>query len=408
MRVSSSGGWMSAMRPHGKRERSRSSRSGISCGYLSAVRTICLCDSRSALNVWKNSSCVLSLPARNWMSSIEQHVAALAVLATELVDLPVADAVDVLVHERLGLEVEDAPLRVLLADADDRWRAEVGLAEADATIDEERVVLVGRDLGDRARRGVRELVRRADDVRVEGVLGEQVGRRLIASRFGCRPGPTWCRSHVVGATRHRRRITQRLRLAHLEQDLEVLVRLRAQRIEHDRLIVVLEPLLDPLGRRAQGDARAVDCLALDRAQPHLEVVRLDPPFEGAERAFPQPCHLVRFLWLLVFGHENTHRPIHNVDKSSARNLGSIRLASGYAGIACVLSRRCPQCSALFGPHWFPLQREAFRSFINRVLLRQGEKTERPDLRRDRSEKTVTSRWRKSEGSVPRSDRSEKS
>ena len=56
----------------------------------------------------------------------QQHVAALAVLAAELVHLPVADAVDVLVHERLGREVQDAPLRVLLADAGDRWRARGG------------------------------------------------------------------------------------------------------------------------------------------------------------------------------------------------------------------------------------------------------------------------------------------
>ena len=31
--------------------------------------TICLPSSTKALNVWKNSSCVLSLPMRNWTSS---------------------------------------------------------------------------------------------------------------------------------------------------------------------------------------------------------------------------------------------------------------------------------------------------------------------------------------------------
>ena len=39
-------------------------------GDLSAERTICLPASTSALKVWKNSSCVLSLPMRNCRSSI--------------------------------------------------------------------------------------------------------------------------------------------------------------------------------------------------------------------------------------------------------------------------------------------------------------------------------------------------
>ena len=71
--VSRSGGWMSAIRPHSKRERRRSSRVGMSRGGQSQVRTICFCDSYSALKVWKNSSWVRSLPARNWMSSISSR-----------------------------------------------------------------------------------------------------------------------------------------------------------------------------------------------------------------------------------------------------------------------------------------------------------------------------------------------
>ena len=70
-------------------------------------------------------------------------------------------------------------MRVLLADAVTDGVHQVGLAETDAAIDEERVVLAGRNLGDRARGGVRELVRRADDEGVEGVLGEEVGRGAV-------------------------------------------------------------------------------------------------------------------------------------------------------------------------------------------------------------------------------------
>ena len=52
----------------------------------------------------------------------------------------------------------------------------VGLAEAHASVDEERVVLRAGGLGGRQRRRVGEAVRRPDDERVEGVLVDQ-GRR---------------------------------------------------------------------------------------------------------------------------------------------------------------------------------------------------------------------------------------
>ena len=51
MRVSTSGGWMSAVRPHSKRFRRRSSRFAISFGKRSEVRMICLWFSYSELKV---------------------------------------------------------------------------------------------------------------------------------------------------------------------------------------------------------------------------------------------------------------------------------------------------------------------------------------------------------------------
>ena len=50
------------------------------------------------------------------------------------------------------------------------------LPEPHAAVDEQRVVRTRRRLGDRAARGVRELIRGADDERVEGVAGVQPGR----------------------------------------------------------------------------------------------------------------------------------------------------------------------------------------------------------------------------------------
>ena len=73
MRVSRSGAVRSAIRPHSKRLRRRSSSVVISLGGRSDERTICLPSSWMALNVWKNSSCVRSLSAMNWMSSMSSR-----------------------------------------------------------------------------------------------------------------------------------------------------------------------------------------------------------------------------------------------------------------------------------------------------------------------------------------------
>ena len=73
MRVSRSGAVRSAIRPHSKRLRRRSSSVRIAFGGRSEDITICLPSSWIALNVWKNSSWVRSLSAMNWMSSIRSR-----------------------------------------------------------------------------------------------------------------------------------------------------------------------------------------------------------------------------------------------------------------------------------------------------------------------------------------------
>ena len=72
MRVSRSGGWMSVIRPHSKRDRSRSSSVWMSRGGRSELITICRPASWSELNVWKNSSWIRSLCSKNWTSSIRR------------------------------------------------------------------------------------------------------------------------------------------------------------------------------------------------------------------------------------------------------------------------------------------------------------------------------------------------
>ena len=69
IRVSRSGGWMSVVSPQPNRVRMRSSKSLSLFGAMSEVMTICLLALCRVLKVWKNSSCVCTLPDRNWMSS---------------------------------------------------------------------------------------------------------------------------------------------------------------------------------------------------------------------------------------------------------------------------------------------------------------------------------------------------
>src|SRR5690606_40492207 len=63
--VSKSGGVISVINPHSKRERRRSSSVGISFGGRSLEMTICLFSLCNVLKVWKNSSCVDSLDRKS-------------------------------------------------------------------------------------------------------------------------------------------------------------------------------------------------------------------------------------------------------------------------------------------------------------------------------------------------------
>ena len=104
----------------------------------------------------------------------EVHVGPIA--APELRHGPAVDALDHLVDELLGADVEDPGLGLPLAHAVGDGLHQVGLAEPGGTVDEERVVGLARRLGDGVGRGGRELVGLADDEGVEGVaLVERLG-----------------------------------------------------------------------------------------------------------------------------------------------------------------------------------------------------------------------------------------
>ena len=133
---------------------------------------ICCWPSNSALNVWKNSSCERSLPAKNWMSSISS-ASSERYDGFELVDGVVLERLDHVADETLGVHVRDA--RALVAAADhvaDRVH-QVRLAQPDAAVDEQRVVRAAGILSDLHRRCARQLVAlaldeaRESEVRIE-------------------------------------------------------------------------------------------------------------------------------------------------------------------------------------------------------------------------------------------------
>ena len=96
----------------------------------------------------------------------QEHVE-LAVAPLELVHPLEAQGVDEIVQEALGREVQHARVGVAAQDLLRDRVHQVRLSEADAAVQEERVVGARGRFGDGARRGVRELVGGADDEGVE-------------------------------------------------------------------------------------------------------------------------------------------------------------------------------------------------------------------------------------------------
>src|SRR5712691_11288195 len=151
---------MSPINPHSKRLRKRSSISASSFGGRSLAITICFMDSCSALKVWKNSSCVRSFCARNWMSSTKST--STSELVAKAGHLVVTQRVDHLVGELFTGDVTDGRLWLTPPDLVPNGLHQVGLAHSDAAIQEERVVGLGGTLCHSLACRVRELIAAAD------------------------------------------------------------------------------------------------------------------------------------------------------------------------------------------------------------------------------------------------------
>ena len=207
MRVSRSGAVRSAIRPHSNRLRSRSSRVRIAFGGRSRAQD----DLLAVLvdRVERVEELLLGpLLVGDELDVVDEEQVDPAVAGPELVDLALLDRGDELVRELLGRRVDDALARELGDDLVADRVHQVGLAEAHAAVQEQRVVGVARALRDRQARRVGEAVGRADDEVRERVAGVDVGRRRPRRRPA--PGSTrTCGEAVAGAGRRAVRLGRR-------------------------------------------------------------------------------------------------------------------------------------------------------------------------------------------------------
>ena len=124
---------------------------------------------------------------------------------------------------------------------------QVRLAEPDSAVDEQRVVGARRRFGDGAARGVRELIRRADDEGVEGVAGIEAGGPGGGDGGGC----GFERGGFVRAERNRRRVGRRSRR---RSHREVRPLHLGHRFADDAGVVLGQPVLEERVRHPDRDA----------------------------------------------------------------------------------------------------------------------------------------------------------
>src|SRR4051812_38789912 len=132
-----------------------------------------------------------TLFAAEELNVVDQEQVGLTITLPEFDQRTVLNRIDEIVNEYLAREVHHFRALFLRPDVLADRLHQVRLAETDAAVDEERVVSASRGLRDRETRGVRNLVVRADDKRIESVTRIQsesaafaAGRRSFG--FGLR------------------------------------------------------------------------------------------------------------------------------------------------------------------------------------------------------------------------------
>ena len=220
--------------------------------------------------MWRNSSLRAFLVADELDVVDQQHVGgAEALLERHRVLL--ADRLNELVHETFGREVENAPPRLAAAQAPCDRVHEVGLAEADAAVEIERVEGEAVDPCDLLRRGMGELVGLADHEFAEGEAAverrAEPGRRpvlgpgggVVAKRLRC---------VVVRAPN----ALAGLRRGRMNRDPDALDAAPLAGPERGDAVRVVggDPVAQEAGGDAEGDLIAVDVDQNERRQPTRE------------------------------------------------------------------------------------------------------------------------------------------
>ena len=138
-RVSRSGGWMSVIRPHLNRPRSRSSSVGMASGMRSLRDDDLLVG--AVQRVERVEELLLEpLLALHELDVVDEQHVDVAVAALEVGDGVGADGVDVLVEERLGGDVAHDVVLVVVVHVVADGVQQVGLAQTGRAVDEQRVV----------------------------------------------------------------------------------------------------------------------------------------------------------------------------------------------------------------------------------------------------------------------------
>ena len=150
---------------------------------------ICCLPSNSALKVWKNSSCVRSLPAKNWMSSISS--ASTCWNCRLNASIALSCSAFIIALKNCSLRRYITRIRgVVRAHRVAGGEHQVRLAQARAAVQQQRVVraVAGLQRG-LQRGGAAELVAAAFDEVVEGVMRVEVALEGFDRRRACAPAP---------------------------------------------------------------------------------------------------------------------------------------------------------------------------------------------------------------------------
>ena len=196
---------------------------------------------------------------------------------------------DELVGELLARRVDDALARELGDDLVADGVHQVGLAEADAAVQEQRVVGVAGPLRHGQAGRVGEPVGRADDEVRERVARVEVGRAALAADPR-RLDPDLLAARPTAATAPRpARPVRRRRLRRRsddEFDLDAVAHDPGQRLADQRAVAGLQPVLGEPVRDGDPEALLVDIDQLRIAQPRLEIRRRQRHLELSEGGSP--------------------------------------------------------------------------------------------------------------------------